>query len=134
MSSHPPLLPLLVVDCSDPGTPPNGERTLSATTFGSKVTYTCQRGFTPQGTLERTCLATGRWSNSLPRCVPSDCGEPASLTNGHVDFSSTSIGSTAVYRCSEGYRLRGSSSSICQSSGQWSGSLRECVCELICGT
>ena len=118
-----------VIDCSDPGTPPNSERRLTATTFGSKVTYTCLSGHTLRGISERTCLANGRWSNSPPQCVPSDCGEPEPLTNGNVDYSSSSIGSTAVYRCNQGYRFRGTNSAICQSNGKWSGTVRECVCE-----
>ena len=33
--------PDLAVNCGDPGTPTNGQRSLSSTTYNSVVTYTC---------------------------------------------------------------------------------------------
>ena len=37
------------VDCGDPGTPTNGQHSLSSTTYNSVVTYTCDVGYTLQG-------------------------------------------------------------------------------------
>ena len=56
------------VDCGDPGTPSNGRRTGSSTTLNSVVTYTCNTGYTRQGSSRRTCQSNGQWSGSVPQC------------------------------------------------------------------
>ena len=56
------------VDCGDPGTPTNGERSLSRTIYNSVVTYTCDVGYTLQGSNSRTCQSDGLWSGSVPQC------------------------------------------------------------------
>ena len=56
------------IDCGDPGTPTNGQRSLSSTTYNSVVTYTCDVGYTLQGASSRTCQADGQWSGSVPQC------------------------------------------------------------------
>ena len=62
------LFSTAVVDCGDPGTPTNGRRNLSSTTYNSVVNYTCDVGYTLQGSNSRTCLANGNWSGSVPQC------------------------------------------------------------------
>ena len=57
------------VNCGDPGTPRNGRRTGSSTTYNSVVTYTCNTGYTlTQGSNRRTCQSNGQWSGTAPRC------------------------------------------------------------------
>ena len=56
------------IDCSDPGTPTNGQHSLSSTTYNSVVTYTCDVGYTLQGANSRTCQSNGQWSGSVPQC------------------------------------------------------------------
>ena len=56
------------INCGDPGTPTNGQRTLSSTTYNSVVTYTCDVGYALQGSNSRTCQSSGQWSGSLPQC------------------------------------------------------------------
>ena len=56
------------IDCGDPGTPTNGQRSLSSTTYNSAVTYTCDVGYTLQGSNSRTCQSDGQWSGSVPQC------------------------------------------------------------------
>ena len=55
-------------DCGDPGTPTNSQRSLSSTTYNSVVTYTCDVGYTLQGSNSRTCQSDGQWSESVPQC------------------------------------------------------------------
>ena len=58
-----------VVNCGDPGSPSNGQRTGSSTTYNSVVTYTCNTGYTlTQGSNRRTCQSNGQWSGTAPRC------------------------------------------------------------------
>ena len=56
------------MDCGDPGTPTNGQHSLSSTTYNSVVTYTCDVGYTLQGSNSRTCQSSGQWSGSVPQC------------------------------------------------------------------
>ena len=60
-----------------------------------------------------------------------DCGEPESPTNGIVDYNSTVEGSTANYRCNEGYILVGIIQRVCNDSGQWLGGVPECQRKLV---
>ena len=56
-----------------------------------------------------------------------DCGELLPPDNGMVDLSNgTTFGSRAVYSCSDLYNLSGSSNSVCQESGLWSGVIPMC--------
>ena len=57
------------VDCGDPGNLTNGRRILSSTTYNSVVGYTCDVGYTLQGSMRRTCLFNEQWSGSLPQCL-----------------------------------------------------------------
>ena len=58
-----------VVNCGPaPDAPANGNRSGSGTTFGSTVTYTCDRGYTRQGPSRLTCMASRQWSGSAPTC------------------------------------------------------------------
>ena len=65
--------PFPAVNCGDPGTPSNGRRTGSSTTYNSVVTYTCNTGYTRQGSNRRTCQSNGQWSGSLPQCNRKFC-------------------------------------------------------------
>ena len=62
------VCPIAAKTCSDPGTLPNGQRTLSSTTNISVVTYTCDVGYTLQGSNNGTCQSDGQWSGSVPQC------------------------------------------------------------------
>ena len=59
-----------VFGCGDPGTPTNGQRTVSgSSTTYYFVTYTCDEGYILQGTHIRRCLSDGQWTGSLPQCI-----------------------------------------------------------------
>ena len=147
------------VGCGDPGTPTNGQRSLSSTTYNSVVTYTCDVGYTLQGSNSRTCQSNGQWTESIPQCLceysvirvvfcctlyapfhnyasyvflPTtaiNCGDPGTPTNGQRNVSSTTYNSVVTYTCDEGYTLQGSNTRTCQSNGQWTESIPQCLCE-----
>ena len=62
------LLLHVAINCGDPGTPTNGQRSLSSTTYNSVVNYTCDVGYTLQGANSRTCQSSGQWTRSVPQC------------------------------------------------------------------
>ena len=56
-----------------------------------------------------------------------DCGSLTHPTNGSVSHTAgTTNGQTAIYSCDTGYNLEGNSTSMCQASGNWSGSAPTC--------
>ena len=55
--------------CGQPGIPSNGRVDISAgTSFGDVAKYSCDAGYTLNGTSERTCQADGRWNGTEPTC------------------------------------------------------------------
>ena len=62
------VLPAAVSCGPAPKAHANGQRTRSGTTFGSTVTYTCNRGYNVPRDNRRTCMANGQWSGSTPTC------------------------------------------------------------------
>lgn len=59
-----------------------------------------------------------------------DCGVPRKPANAEMYISGTTAGHKILYNCSTMYKLIGSSSRICQNSGEWSGTLPSCSREL----
>ena len=55
-----------------------------------------------------------------------DCGPLDDPANGGVLLLNTTTGSSAVYRCDDGFTINGTDVRICQSSGQWSGEAPVC--------
>ena len=56
-----------------------------------------------------------------------DCGDPGPLTNGQHILFTTTYNSVAIFTCDVGYTLQGPNSRTCQSDGQWSGSVPQCI-------
>ena len=97
-------------------------------------------GFILHGSSSRSCNADGSWSGTTTTCfgwsqhcfsvvcrtqqfgfVVVTCSQLAAPTNGAMVTSSNTYNSTAVFSCSTGYVISGSSLRICQSNGDWSG-------------
>ena len=45
----------------------NSDSSSSSTTYNSVVTYSCDVGYTLQGSNSITCLSNGQWSGSVPQ-------------------------------------------------------------------
>ena len=55
--------------CGEPDALHNGRVGTSAgTSFGDVARYSCDTGYTLNGTAERTCQANREWSGSVPTC------------------------------------------------------------------
>ena len=75
------------VQCGDPGTPQNGNRTVHGTRDGRTVMYTCDEGYSLQGNAYRTCSSSGEWSGELPLCTSElvhDCTMPGCMKLGGI--------------------------------------------------
>ena len=146
-----------VVDCGPLSDPRSGDVDFSSTTFNSKATYSCDKGYVLVGIELRVCQANGDWSGESPTCKSKylrkkrfhsmlweyvqvdlcfsfvltvvDCGSLADPRNGDVDFSSTTFNSKATYSCDKGYVLVGQELRVCQANGDWSGEAPTCRSE-----
>ncbi|XP_006809694.1 sushi, von Willebrand factor type A, EGF and pentraxin domain-containing protein 1-like [Neolamprologus brichardi] len=115
------------VTCGGPPTVENADYTLNTNTYLSTVTYTCNEGYRPQGSMEVICEATGEWSRPFPRCVRVLCSEPPLLENAVTVGENFELGNKVHYVCKEGYTLIGPETRECLSTGQWSESTAQCV-------
>ena len=59
-----------IVDCGDPGLPPNSDRQGDRFLFTDMVQYACNDGYYQSGGDNNlTCLNTGQWDGALPNCT-----------------------------------------------------------------
>ncbi|XP_064399465.1 CUB and sushi domain-containing protein 3-like isoform X2 [Halichondria panicea] len=111
--------------CPTLNNPSNGRVSVSSYFIGSRGTYSCNTGYGLSGLSSRTCSSSGSWSGSNPSCRRV-CPLLNNPSNGRVSVSSCFIEGKATYSCNTGYRLSGSYSRTCSSSGSWSGSNSSC--------
>ncbi|KAG9345033.1 hypothetical protein JZ751_009574 [Albula glossodonta] len=119
-----------VVNCSDPGIPPNAIRESKIGqgnfTYGTVVFYVCSPGHYLFGSSVLTCQPTGHWDRPLPECIVIDCGHPGSPPYGVLTGDKFTVGSTVYYSCLDGRELRGPASRTCQLNGHWNASMPHC--------
>ncbi|MBN3306145.1 SVEP1 protein, partial [Amia calva] len=120
------------LSCGRPPIPENAIMKGSNFTYGSKVTYSCTKGFFLSENAEIYCLANLSWSQEPPMCESVTCGEPPHIQNANFTLTGQTYLSNVSYECSEGYRLQGSAVLACEASGDWTTPLP--VCEMVsCG-
>lgn len=59
-----------VVTCGFPGKPTNGAVSSGSSShnYNSRVTYSCNAGYTLVGRADNLCLQSGSWRNNAPTC------------------------------------------------------------------
>ncbi|XP_064400356.1 sushi, von Willebrand factor type A, EGF and pentraxin domain-containing protein 1-like [Halichondria panicea] len=126
--SNPSCQLISIWTCPVPIIPSNGQVSVNSYLIGGIATYSCNIGYRLSGSFSRTCLRGCKWSGSDPSCqlIAENCPVLNNPSNGRVSVSSYVIGGRAIYSCNIGYRLSGSSSRTCSSSGSWSGSNPSC--------
>ncbi|XP_053399292.1 CUB and sushi domain-containing protein 3-like [Mercenaria mercenaria] len=113
--------------CDSVSVPQNGAYTFVTNGETSTAVFTCDTGFTLQGTSDLTCAVSGRYSDSEPTClqcdtlVTPDSGVLTTTTNGTV--------TVATFACDTGYYLNGAAHLTCGTDGTWDGSEPECRCD-----
>ena len=95
--------------------------------YGMTIQVKCAEGFDLSGVTELRCLSTGRWSFSMPECIPIACPEPT-ISNGVIEAPDGYLYNNIIsISCIEGYVLNGNPELICQSNGKWSNAVTKCV-------
>ena len=121
-----PLLSCNIVDCSDPGTPDNGEVIGTVFTYNASVIFLCDTGYELHGNKTATCQANGQWNIPLPTCKIVNCSDPGIPSNGNKTGNVYSYNSSILYVCDIGYNLTGSSKLTCSANGSWDKSVPTC--------
>ncbi|XP_029470754.1 sushi, von Willebrand factor type A, EGF and pentraxin domain-containing protein 1 [Rhinatrema bivittatum] len=88
-------------------------------TFASRVTYTCKEGYTLIGPETLNCLASGKWSGSIPQCLAVSCDEPPNVDHASPESGHRLFGDIAIYYCSDGYSLVDNAQMLCNAQGNW---------------
>jgi len=97
------------------------------TKIGSKIVYSCIKGFFRHGARWIKCEKNGKWSNIPPVCKGKHfCKLPPVPENAKVRYGNfhgknfTKIGSKIVYSCIKGFFRHGARWIKCQKNGKWS--------------
>ncbi|NXH27220.1 CR1L protein, partial [Myiagra hebetior] len=115
------------VKCENPqvknGNKSSGSRT--EYTYGNKVSFECNSGYSMKGSSIVTCEANSTWTPSLPTCDKILCGDPPEFPFASITTpvgGSSAFETKVQYRCNPGYRQAPGTSSvmICQSNSSWS--------------
>ena len=106
--------------------PASGFVNVTATTYNSMATFTCQTGYGLVGMATIICLDTGAWSGAVPTCVL-NCPTLEAPQHGQITLTPDSIGRTvATFTCDLGYDLVGKSRRSCED-GAWTKSSPVCI-------
>ena len=63
---------------------------------------------------------------SIDCCLGYRCGNLEAPNHGNIYEHNVTVGSTATFACSSGYRLVGNSTATCQSNSVWSSTTPTC--------
>ncbi|XP_067863592.1 sushi, von Willebrand factor type A, EGF and pentraxin domain-containing protein 1-like isoform X2 [Heptranchias perlo] len=108
--------------CGNPGEILNGYYEAPDSTFGSKVTFYCDRGYNMVGRAHRLCKADG-WNGQVPTCESITCDDLPAIRNGRtplpLDTEHWEYGMIAKYSCIGDYLLIGADKLVCTVTGKW---------------
>ncbi|XP_065193110.1 CUB and sushi domain-containing protein 1-like [Sycon ciliatum] len=104
-----------IVNCTAPTVAHGrgGKRVLS---YLQQVNYTCDTGYSVNGSVTATCSATGTLTEPKPICNIVNCTVPT-LRNGNADKTMVSYLQSVNYTCNTGYRMNGSATATCSADG-----------------
>ncbi|XP_069006406.1 P-selectin [Embiotoca jacksoni] len=104
--------------------------TIEVFSFGSQCNFTCQEGYFLTGDNTLTCLASGEWSKSTPKCTVVQCSSLKTALHSIMQcqhpIREHSYGSICITQCEEGFDLIGTNQTKCSSRGNWSHTLPLC--------
>jgi len=100
------------ITCDDIPEVDNGKTKVKKAKYNETVKYTCEKGYTIDGTAEGdahfkvSCLVNGMLGQ-VSKCMPVTCGEPDEVANAHRPSGSMVFEDEVEYECHEGFTLDG---------------------------
>lgn len=94
----------------------------------SVCSFTCNEGFTLDGSLSATCTGSGEWNTGAPICRAIQCAALESPQDGSMLCTDSNLGMDSIcsFTCNKGFTLDGSSSVKCTGSGEWNAGAPNC--------
>ena len=116
------------LSCGHPGEVAHASIRGDSFSYGDVIDIECAPGFVLFGKIRATlfCRSTGKWSASLPECVPENCGAPPAVDNAQVVGDNYQQGEHVYYTCDSGHELSGNNLLTCGARGVWEGTLPTC--------
>nr|DBA20513.1 TPA: hypothetical protein GDO54_017285 [Pyxicephalus adspersus] len=115
--------------CPDPGQFENGEYyPRGPYLVGTNITFVCNDGYTPRGSMQRTCKRNAKWSGETAVCDDGagHCADPG-LPPGAVKTGFRyDVDESVSYKCAAGLDLVGSATRTCLENRHWSGTEVSC--------
>jgi len=117
-----------IITCGPLSSPGHGYSDCSAgDRYNSICSFTCDEGYTLEGSNDRTCGSDYMWSGKVTNCNLVECSTLYTPNNGRkVCSDSSNYFSTCRFSCDIGYRITGSVQRTCLSDQSWSGETTQC--------
>ncbi|XP_077339483.1 complement C2-like [Lithobates pipiens] len=95
---------------------------------GANITFVCNDGYTPRGSLERTCRRNAKWSGETAVCDDGGdhCADPGVPPGAEKTGLRYDVEESVSYKCPNGLDLVGSAKRTCLESRRWSGTEVSC--------
>ncbi|XP_035673047.1 E-selectin-like [Branchiostoma floridae] len=121
-------VPTCTVPCPTLTAPENGALSpAGATSYLTRVTFTCNRGYERNGASYASCQADGTWSNAVPTCTQ-QCPTLKAPENGTLSPPGPhSYNDVITLTCNPGYARNGAAYTMCQTDGTWSNAVPTCT-------
>ncbi|XP_074870803.1 beta-2-glycoprotein 1 [Carettochelys insculpta] len=112
--------------CPYPGPLKNGMIHFTDFNYQSLVHFSCEAGYTLNGTDTIQCMANGQWNATLPECQPVTCASPSLPEFGVISYHKLTPGNVSVFQdvivfeCLSSFALIGNETATCMANGNWS--------------
>ncbi|XP_017274698.1 C4b-binding protein alpha chain-like isoform X2 [Kryptolebias marmoratus] len=119
-----------VMKCSTPGAIENGGFSPEKEFYNylDVVRYSCNPGFTLNGSRESVCSENEKFLPEPPKCALVECKDPVIPNAEFVEGSRPphKFSATVTYKCKPGYKMVGESTVTCDINSQWSPRVPHC--------
>ncbi|XP_065189082.1 sushi, von Willebrand factor type A, EGF and pentraxin domain-containing protein 1-like [Sycon ciliatum] len=116
-----------LISCTLPSPPSNGFIVSSSKSPAGVTVFACNKGYELMGSSVTVCSTNGDLSHPTPACAMISCAVPSPPSNGLIVSSSTSPNGVTVFACNKGYKLTGSSVTVCLTNGTLSNPTPTCA-------
>ncbi|XP_078616500.1 uncharacterized protein LOC144884861 isoform X1 [Branchiostoma floridae x Branchiostoma japonicum] len=112
----------------------DGQQATGSFPYETTCTFTCNQGYTLQGSSVRKCLQEGKWDGTEAKCLVKKCDPLPMVVNATVSPSTCvsaaqKFDTACQFTCQDGYRMDGTPNRVCLEDGSWSNQQPTCIDE-----